>query len=119
MHVDMFPFRSSCISTPSITILNKVADRGSPCLAPVTILKSLVSWLPIFTFAFVLVMVSPINLISLLGTSYLIRHSIILFVYRVKCLRIVDEYIMQLYVVFVAFLKDLSYYEDIINGGSI
>jgi len=77
----MFSFRSSCFSTLSITILNKAADRGSPCLTPVTILNYFVSWLPVLTFAVVLVMVSPINLINFLGTSYLVRQSIILFLF--------------------------------------
>ena len=79
MHVDMFPFRSSCFFTLSITILNKVADRGSPCLTPETILNSFVNWLPVFTFAVELVRVSPISFINFFGTSYLVRHSIMLF----------------------------------------
>jgi hypothetical protein len=120
MCVDMVPFRSSCFSTLSITIVNKVADRDSPFLSPVTILNSFVSWLPILSFAVVLVMVNTINLISFFGTSYLVRHSIILFLFtESNACRIVNEYIMQLYVVFIAFLKDLSYYENIINRGSI
>ena len=55
MRVDMFPFRFSCFNTLSVTILNRVADRGSPCLTPETILNSFVNWLPIFTFAIELV----------------------------------------------------------------
>jgi len=95
MRVDMFPFRSSCFSTLSITILKKVADRDSPCLTPVTILNSFVSWLPILNFAVVLVMVNTINLISFLDTSYLVRHSIILFLFtESNACRTVNEYIM-------------------------
>ena len=79
MRVDLFPFRSSCFNTLSVTIRNRVADRGSPCLTPKTILNSFVNWLPTFSFAIELVTVSPISFINFFGTSYLIRHSIILF----------------------------------------
>ena len=90
MRVDMFPFRSSCFNMLSMTILNKVADRGSPCLTPETILNLFVSWLPIFTFAVVLVRVSPISFISIFGTLYLVRQSMILFLFTESnaCLQI-------------------------------
>ena len=81
MRVDMFPFRCSCFNTLSITILNRVADSGSPCVTPETILNSFVNLFPIFTFAIELVSVSPIRFINFFGTSYLIRHSIIVFLF--------------------------------------
>jgi len=77
MRVGMFPFRSSCFNTLSITILNRVADSVSPCLTPEMIPNSFVNWLPTFTFDIELVRVSPISFINFFGTSYLIRHSII------------------------------------------
>jgi hypothetical protein len=63
MRVDMFPFRYSCFRTLSITILNKVADKGSPCLSLETVLNSSVSWLPIVTFAVQLVKVNQLILL--------------------------------------------------------
>jgi len=77
----MFPVGSSCFNTLSITILNKVAERVSPCLTSETILNSFLSWLPIFTFAVVLIKVSPISFISFFGTSYLVRHSMMFFLF--------------------------------------
>ena len=81
MRVDMFPFRSSCFNALSITILNRVADSGSPCLTPEMIINSFVNWLRIFTFAIGLVRVSPISFINFFSTSYWIRHSKILFLF--------------------------------------
>ena len=36
-NVDMLPLSSSCFRISSITILNRVADNGSPCFAPIHI----------------------------------------------------------------------------------
>ena len=38
-HVDMLPLSSSCFKISSITMLNRVADSGSPCFTPVNISK--------------------------------------------------------------------------------
>ena len=116
----MFPFRSSCFITLSITILNKVEDGGSPCLTPETILNSFANWLPICTFAIELLRVSPIAFINFFGTSYLVRHSITLFLFtESNAWEYFYKYIVQLYVVFITLFEHLSYHEDVMDGGSV
>ena len=58
-----------CFITLSITIIKRVADRGSPCVTPETILNSFVNSLPIFYFEIESLWVSPIGFINFFGTS--------------------------------------------------
>jgi len=47
--VVMFPLNPNCFNIVSITKLNKVAERGSPCLTPHSTLNSSVKSLFILT----------------------------------------------------------------------
>jgi hypothetical protein len=72
------PVSSSCLKISSICILNRVADNGSPCFTPIDISNFSVWFWFTLTLASVSRSVLVINLIYLLGTSYLFKHFIIL-----------------------------------------
>jgi hypothetical protein len=61
--------------------LNKVADRGSPCVTSDSTLISSASSLFISTLAQVLITVNSTSLINFDGTLYCAKYSIILFPY--------------------------------------
>ena len=71
--VDMLRLSSSCFKISSITILNRVADNVSPCLAPVVISNFSVSFWFILTLAFVSCNVLAICLINLLAPNYFFK----------------------------------------------
>ena len=77
--VVMVPLNSICFNIVSITKLNKVAERGSPCLTPHSTINSSVKFQFILTCALVYIKVRAINLISLSGTSNTFKHSMTLF----------------------------------------
>ena len=65
----MFPLNPICFNTVSITKLNKVAERGSPCLTLHSTVNFSVKSLFILTRALVCIKVRTIDQISLSGTS--------------------------------------------------
>ena len=73
--VEIFPLRSRFFSITSVTILNNVAERGSPCFTPYSTWNSSVNLLFTFTLAFLFSKVNFINLINLTGIQYWNRHS--------------------------------------------
>jgi hypothetical protein len=75
----MFPLNSIFFNIVSTTKLNKVAERGSPCLTPHSTINSSVKSLFILTRAIVCVKVRAVNLISLSGTSNYFKNSMSLF----------------------------------------
>jgi len=87
-----------------MTILNKVADRGSPCLTPEIILNSFASWLPSFTFAVELIKVSPISFIS-----FLVLHIWLGIQWVCSCLHSqMLESNLQIYCVTLCFIHNTS-----------
>ena len=65
----IFPLNSICFNILSLTKLNKVAERGSPCLTLHSTINSSMKSLFILTHALVFIKVRAINLISFLVTQ--------------------------------------------------
>jgi hypothetical protein len=110
----MFPLNSIFCSMESMAMLKSVADNGSPCLTSNFSVNSLF----IFTIAFVPVNVSAINFLVLMVYCIDLGYYFVS-VGWIESVYIVNKYIMEIYIIFMAFFKSLAYNGYIIKCWSI
>jgi len=116
--VVIFPLSSICFNIVSLAKLNKVADKGSPCLTPHFTINSSVISLFTLTVALVCVKVKAINLINL--EHQISLNILLVYSYKQSQKHVCNPQICYtINIMLMAFLKDLSYNKNIVYNRSI